>query len=348
MGKMEKICIVLTGGTIGSKAEGKTIDIEENAMYQIIHLYEQQYGTDVSFEAIAPLQSLSENFTPVHWEQLYQAIREIQLENFDGVIIAHGTDTLSYSSALFGMLFAHISIPMIFIASNYPLKDKRSNGMSNLRSAVDFIKEKKAKGVFTIFQDTTGENIVYLATRILESDAYEDRFRSFGGIPFGRIEAGKFYEIEHKQNPTLATLNLQTQPCLMQPVCFQNEILFIKAYPGLNYQYYSLEKKPKAVLHYLYHSATGCVSQGKYSLVAFIKRCKQENITVYVASLKDPEQAHYSTSQEILETGAIALYNISPEAAYTKLVLAYNQQEMEPIEFMEKNIYYEVLPKLLN
>jgi len=50
--------------------------------------------------------------------------------------------------------------------------------------------------------------------------------------------------------------------------------LLIHPYPGLNYNNIDLSSKPKAVLHYMYHSATACTTDG-YSIIDFAK-----NVTI--------------------------------------------------------------------
>ena len=119
---MDKILVVLTGGTIGSKSENGTVNINSASAYQIVDYYNKEYGNDVDFEVIQPV--------------------------------------------------------------NYELGNEKSNGIVNLRSAVVVIKSVK-KGVFVAFSNNKGENDVYIATRIVESDPYLDQYRSFDGKPWG-------------------------------------------------------------------------------------------------------------------------------------------------------------------
>ena len=53
----------------------------------------------------------------------------------------------------------------------------------------------------------------------------------------------------------------------------------------------------------------------------------------------------YATSKEILDLGAVPLINISAEAAYTKLLVLYNEKGLDPEKFMQDNIYFESLPE---
>lgn len=338
-----RILVVLTGGTIGSIVEGTTIDVREASAYNLINLYEEKYGTDIDFDIIKPYNILSENLEPGCWVKLCKCIDETDVSKYDGIIITHGSDTLAYTSALLGYCYHQMEIPMILVAANYALEDARSNGLINFYHAVCLIREKKVKGVFTVYQNDKKENIVYLATRIKEADTFADRFSVYGYVDFGKMVDGKLVLNQHPQNPTPDELQHSTDRKRITLKEYKKKILMIRPYPGLNYDSIALSEEIGAVLHCLYHSATASSLPGNTSAVRFMESCKEKEIPVYLASFKKTAEKLYATSKELLKTGAIPLVNISEEAAYTKLVLAYNQQETEPVKFMNENIYHEML-----
>lgn len=313
---MKKILVILTGGTIGSKVEGKIINTTAASSYRLLQLYNEKYADDTEFEVIQPINILSENLTPVEWGVLCNCLLELNFEKYQGIIITHGSDTLSYTSALIGTMFENCSIPIVLVASNLALGLPGSNGMNNFRNAVCFIKESHMHGVFTIFENNKGEMPVYLSTHIVESDPFTDQFRSFTGKYFGKMNDEKFVATEN-------------YPCLMESDDilwngnFDNKILLIRPYPGLNYNNIDLNSKPKAVLHYMYHSATACTTDG-YSIIDFAKKCNDLGIDFYCASFKNKDAALYDSSAKIVNSGVIPLYNISCEAAYAKLIIMYN------------------------
>jgi L-asparaginase len=98
----------------------------------------------------------------------------------------------------------------------------------------------------------------------------------------------------------------------------------IKPYPSLDYSHFNLQSVD-AVLHDLYHSGTACTTTQwgeQHSLVEFIKHCTKQNISVYLAPAIQSSEAYQST-QVLIEHGALVLWNLSIEAAYVKLLLAY-------------------------
>jgi L-asparaginase len=120
----------------------------------------------------------------------------------------------------------------------------------------------------------------------------------------------------------------------------------IKPYPNLDYSHFNLHGVD-AVLHDLYHSGTACATEQwgeQYSLVEFIKRCAEQHIKVYLAPAIHSEDAYQST-RILIEHGAIMLWNMSIEAAYVKLLLAYSnfKQQQDINEFMAMTLADEYI-----
>ena len=342
---MKKILVIFTGGTIGSRINNSTIDVDETTGYYLLELFQNKYKLDVEFETIQPINILSENCTPNHWQKLYDTMKNIELENYTGIIITYGTDTLPYTSSILSFLFHYSSIPIVITGSNFALESKNSNGLNNFYNSVKFIVNSGLKGIYTIYQNNNGKNIVYLSSRIREADSYNDQFFSFGGVDLGEIENGVFTLNENEINPSIDILKEKRKKLLKGDVSFTNHVFAIRPYPGLDYSFFNYKYKPKAILHCLYHSGTGCINESNFSLPNFVKKCREEGMDFYLISFKNIDSDLYVTSREILEYGAIPLQNISFEAAFAKLCIAYNQKDFTPKEYIEKELFFEFLPK---
>lgn len=339
-----KILVILTGGTIGSLISENVINVKEGASVKLIEMYQEKNGNDVEFEVIQPLNILSENLEPSYWEVLCNCLDQVEFSQYQGIIITHGSDTLSYTAAMMGLCYSHTNIPIVLIASNYALQDERSNGFANFYHAVCFMKEKRA-GVFVVYQNDKQENIVYLATRLKEADTYSDQFSSFGRVDFGKVTENGFLEMIHRQNPTLQEMQMPAAKWRKEKFRYTKKILLIHSYPGLDYNCISLDSEVGAVLFATYHSATVCGGCKQCPVEKFLKTCRDKRIEVYACSFK-PAKDFYATSTELLRQGVIPLVNISTEAAYAKLILAYNQPIKDREAFMKENIFYEILPVL--
>ena len=138
---MRKICVILTGGTIGSARRGAFLDTDEKTGETLPERYRRKYGKDTAFDVCRPIDRLSENMTKKDLTTLADRLREKIGGGYDGIVITHGTDTLSFTAPLFSLLFCDVRLPVVFVSALYPLEDERSNGLDNFAAAVDFIGE---------------------------------------------------------------------------------------------------------------------------------------------------------------------------------------------------------------
>ena len=342
---MKKILVIFTGGTIGSMTNGKEIDVDESRAFFLIDKFYQNSREQVEFETMRPLNILSENSTGKSLTILVNELLKIDYSKYDGIIITHGSDTLPYTSSLVGYVLAGIDIPVVLVASNYELSNPLSNGIRNFTAAVEFICHEKLAGIFVVFENKKGEMRLYLATRLVEAKAFDDQFSGYGEMDLGEIKNGKLIG-NGKSVDYYREKSGEISYVKYNHVILDDNILFIRPFPGLNYEYFDFSgKKPKAILHGLYHSSTACAGEigasELTSLAGFIKRCKEQEIDVYLAPFRNVEGDLYASSNILLESGGIPLSNITIEAALMKMMLAYNIGIKDVKEFMKKEIYFE-------
>ena len=122
---------------------------------------------------------------------------------------------------------------------------------------------------------------------------------------------------------------------------FTEKVLALRVYPGMDYRYIDLgTTPPAAVLHALYHSATGnAEGPGGASLADFI--ASHPSVDHYLISFKNAQGDLYATGHDLIGQGGIPLENISFEAAVTKLYFAYNQKETDPVAYMRAERFFE-------
>jgi L-asparaginase/Glu-tRNA(Gln) amidotransferase subunit D len=341
---MKKILVVFTGGTIGSTASEGTINTSSEAPFKLLQLFQQHYKNhqQIQFSTIEPLQILSENLVPCVWQTLITAIEEQQPDQFGGIIITHGTDTLAYTAAALSFYFNAIKIPILLVSSNYPLYDSRANGVENFICAVEFILQSIQTGVFVPYRNQGQTTNLHKGSRLTCSLQLSGDFFSVQGKSFMQFENLKF-----SRKPALsivegiATRGIAQTKIPHLKANFSGRILMIKPYPGLNYDRFNLSGVD-AVLHDLYHSGTACTSAQwgeNYSLVEFIKRCKKQGLKVYLAPVNKSANAYQST-RALINQGAEMIWNMSIEAAYVKLMLAYGNYSdgQQIITFLDMDI----------
>ncbi len=332
MADNKKILVIFTGGTIGSSVQGDTIKVDKSGRFRLIADHEKLYGSK-RFECVQLFNILSENISFEHWEKLISYLLEVNTDNYKGIIITHGSDTLSYTSALLGMYFRHIDIPLFVIASNKPLGEAGSNGLFNFSAAVELIEKGGIHGVFTLYEK------VMLPTRLIPADTYCDRFTVYGDN--GASESSIFRGV------SASMIERKHKQMFFKPIKFKKHIMTVHAYPGADYSCFVPNEDTAAVLFCPYHSGTACAqgdSGENYDLTAFIKRCIMNNVMVYICGVK-PDSIRYETLDRIIRAGSIPLFSICEPAAYMKLLIAYNQSEYKAGELMNKNLYFEIVGK---
>lgn len=327
-----KILIILTGGTIGSRIDNHIIDTGLKSSYRLIDLYYSRYGNEIQFDTLQPFSYLSENFTLDTVNMLADTIRNINSSEYDGIIVTHGSDTVSYTASFLSYMFCCLKCPLVLIASDYPPDDIKSNAVRNLRGAVQFIKSHYvSNGVYFAYGNPCENVKIHIGTRINEADCFTDRFSSFCNLCFGEIVSDEF--ISAKGNPLPCDIEKCTQyhNTRLKPCC-----LILKSFTGMDYSLINLNSKNlKSIVNVMYHSATACTYGNDTSFLKFIKKCSNENIKVYCVSFKNRDDI-YISAKNIKDCGGIPLYNISYQSAYAKAVLSDNNRNI-----MSKNIFFE-------
>lgn len=335
---MEKILLILTGGTIGSFSENGIISAYQPGQCSLLSLYNQKYGySNVSFDVRQPFNILSENLSVHYWEILVNYILDIEFDKYDGIIIAHGSDTLSYTSAMLSMCLRYTTIPIIITASDLVPDNPKSNALNNLDAAIQIIKTHKP-GIFTVFKNNDNNMTnVYIPTRINEADRITDCFSAFGGK--------KLASVIYDEIILDSSIDLYNDISKPKTRLFENylqlkkQVLIVQPYPSINYENIKIDENTGAVLHITYHSAT-VPTEGENSALTFLQRCHDMGIDMFVCSFKRNTDI-YETSNLLIKNGAIPIYNVSKESAYAKLLLAVNIFSQDIIKFMSENIYYE-------
>lgn len=134
---MDKILVIGTGGTIGS-VRGDSIHLDKP-----FKILDYMNYDDVEFECVSPFTILSENMSFELWKKLADYIGSVDFSKYKGIIVLHGSDTLSFTGALLANLF--YDKPIVLVASDKPLEYKTANGFKNFENAVKYIQNGISK-----------------------------------------------------------------------------------------------------------------------------------------------------------------------------------------------------------
>lgn len=302
-----KILTVFTGGTIGStKSEGVISPDSENS-YKLIEMYSKK-DKKVEFTAVQPLNILSENMNGKILTQLYKCISSYDLSEFDGVIVAHGTDTLQYTAAYLSYAFGLCKTPIVLVSANFPLEDERSNGFHNFCGAVELIRSRKGRGVFVSYANCEYFADIHRGAKVLQHTAYSDELYSIHDNIFGEIHGEEFvkndFYSEQQDEISLADCTELEET---------SDVLYVKPYVGMTYP--QIRQGTKAVLLEGYHSGT--LNTYSNELTKFCLDAEKCGVPVY---LTGAEQGFFYESKLMFEKLKIeVLPPASPIAMYMKL-----------------------------
>lgn len=308
-----KVAVIFTGGTIGSrKQDDGWISPNTEQPYKLIDLYQTKYplkSKDIEFVCDMPYQILSEN---VRAENLMCLIERIQAcirnGDYDGILICHGTDTLQYTAAILGYVFADSALPILLVSSNYPLEDVRANGLDNFYYAVETVKTGLT-GVLVVYRNSDGNTYVHCGTKLLAHQTFEDDLFSV------HQEAIGFYDSAGSWNLEADTRREEIKVPYHGLIETRSSILWLRAYPGMAYP--NLTKKTKAVLIESYHSGTIAIDS---DMKEFAETAKRLAIPIYLTGAID-DGSGYETIREYQALGIRVLKNQAPIAVYCRLWL---------------------------
>lgn len=296
-----RISAVFTGGTISCSVNGGVLSPDGNNSFLLL-----KSRTDVRFETCVPYTILSENLTAHELELLYKTVLQLQDGGFDGIIIAHGTDTLQFTAAYLAEKLGLCETPVVLVSANFPLSDSRSNGYDNFSAAVDLIASKKGRGVFVTYRNRGDDfTAVHRGGELLSHAAYSDSLQSLDGNVFGLIADGGFvpngrYAEHCNENGSAGRLS--------------GRVLWLRAHPGMVYPHVD---GAKAVLLEGYHSGT--LNTDSRELKSFCEAAFEKNVPVYLTGSE--EGFNYESKLKFDELKIKVLPKMPPVTAYIKLWL---------------------------
>src|SRR3989338_7853047 len=161
------ISILSTGGTIASRVDYKTggvtpLETPEELIYSVPEL-----GKIANIKFRQVFKMFSEDMKPYHWMELAKKIyEEIQETKPDGIIIAHGTDTLHYTSIALSFMLQDAPVPILLVGSQRSTDRGSSDAAMNLICAAQFIGKSDFAGVAICMHASSSDNYCHINDNI--------------------------------------------------------------------------------------------------------------------------------------------------------------------------------------
>ncbi len=327
---MKKILFIPVGGTICTSSDNEgMLSVNPQSGYLIKSNYENSdspFAKCIEFDVTDNLMILSENMTVSKWNLMFDTYRNnISKKDYDGVIFAHGTDTLAYSAALFSILASESKIPVFFVSANKSLEQKDSNGNDNFKAAAELICYGIEPGVYVTYKNISdGKMYIHSAQDIEQCRNYSDDFFSRKMTDISDLSSETHKEVTERIKNNLPHLTKLPFNLLDNSAKLRDCVLCINPYVGIRYDAYDYQKFD-AVLHKTFHSGTVCSDGNDAESVLFmIDRCNNEKTDVYFSPAKDKGATYNSVVPVRNCKNVHFLYGYTDEYAYARLLVAYS------------------------
>lgn len=323
---MRKILMLTTGGTIASRPteDGLVPGDIRTVIYDKMAMLAGKYQVKIK----TVFTKDSSNIVPGDWEQLAEAIRE-GLPDYDGIVILHGTDTMSYSAAMLSYLFIGVDKPIVITGSQLPLEKEGSDGVANLNDAVITAADERLAGVFVVFHDKIMNGTRTYKRSSIDPDAYIScNYPYVGVIKDQRVyitaEYADMRRKEKEEQPKAARLLEKMRVSGPHPDAAERlRVFLLKMVPGFD----------AGLLDYLeqkqYHGVViegfglGGIPVADHSLTEKLTGLIRKGIPVVMATQCVYDGVNldtYEVGVQANRLGMISALDMTSEAVYTKLM----------------------------
>ena len=314
---LKTIVLIGTGGTIASYVDYRTGAVHPALSTSDMINAVPEIKEVANLKAKVLFSIFSENMTVPHWQKLAEAIAEELDGGADAVIVPHGTDTMGYTASAVSFMLGEVSKPIVFVGAQRSSDRPSSDASCNLMAAAKFCVEGGRAGVFVVMHDGPGADsfAVHCGTRVRKMHtSRRDAFKSINVPPVAHVDKdGKIVFNTPGRAVSDAKVEARSAMC--------TDVVLLQFYPGMDPAlFHDVVMKSKGVV--IAGSGLGHVNS---NMVPLIKEATDAGIIVVVTSqcLNGRTNLNvYNTGRDMLAAGAITVWDMLPETAYTKLMWA--------------------------
>ncbi len=312
------ILIIYTGGTIGMKTDSETgalVPFDFSGIYEEFPSL-KRLNVDIDVKTMSPIID-SSNVMPDNWVALAEIIRD-NYTRYDGFVVLHGTDTMSYTASAMSFMLENLSKPVVFTGSQIPIGVLRTDGRENLITAIEIAGERI--GVRPVVPEVSlyFQNRLFRANRTTKRSAEAlSAFRAYNYQPLAEVGVNIAYNFAAINSPA------NTDPELRISTSLEDRVAVIKLIPGLRPEILkAMLAAPGLQAVVLETYGAGNAPTEEWFLNTLREAIARGIIVLNVTQCADGSVSMelYETGLRLQECGVVCGYDMTVEAAVTKLM----------------------------
>ncbi|WP_313031950.1 asparaginase [Soonwooa sp.] len=332
-----KVLIIYTGGTIGMEkdyATGSLVPFDFSNIFKRMpemNLMECEVSVK-SFDS--PVDS--SDMGPKQWQGIAKIVQD-NYEAFDGFVILHGTDTMSYTASALSFMLKNLGKPVVLTGSQLPIGDLRTDAKENLLTSLYYASLYENEEA--VIQEVT----LYFEYKLLRGnrslkfsaeyfDAYQSPNYSILGQSGVHLNIDKDSLLKPKSTNFEIDLHLD------------ENVLFWRIFPGMNFDFLLEVTSVKVIILQVFGSGTIFNNEKTERVLRELRHRKVEIIVISQCVSGGISFGKYSNSNIFRQVGAINGKDMTAEAAITKSMHLLNNPRYKAnfAELFDEDICGEV------
>ena len=338
------VVIMSTGGTIASRVDYRTGAVRSAMSASDLYGVVPELANLARVDTEIVFSIYSENLRQQDWTTLAEKVAERINQGVDGVVIAHGTDTMGYTAAALSFALQNLPVPVILVGAQRSSDRPSSDAATNLIGAVKAAGEAPFAEVGLAMHESPSDiaTVIHHGTKVRKCHtSRRDTFKSINGFPIARVENLKVAMVADSYQKRDPKRKLVLKPK------FCSRVALVKFYPGID---------PAVIDFYVDQGFKGILLEGsglghvsKFCFDA-IKRATAKGVVVALASQciwGRVDMNVYDTGRDLQSFGVIPLEDMFPETGLVKLMWALGQTDdpKEAIALLQANVAGEYTPR---